>query len=223
MKKIAFVLIYFCVILSIIFVSSIDQTSGFISLVKPEDRSCFEADVCHDISDYKRATQGNAYPYEHCICHGEIPNSSLVVEVKGPRKAVPGETLTFTMTIYGGPGVSYGYGVNASAGSLPKKYPFSPLESNVVEIEYTAPSNPQVVNITFVGLSAGGDQQAIPLTNKTAGDSWNLHKISVEVEEKVVDDKDGSSINYYFIVIIVVLVVLVIILMRSISKKKQKG
>ena len=197
------------------------QSSGFKSLANEDDRSCIEADVCHDISDYRRTTQGAAYPYEHCICHSEIPDSGTLIEVKGPRTVQPGEKVKYTIVIYGGMGVSYGFGINATNGTLNKNYQFSPLETNEIEIEYMAPDIEQTVYITFVGLSSDGDLEVKPVSNETAGDTWNLNKITVEIKKGTNTDEESSMSSFIIILMLVMIIIIILVLIR-IRKGKLK-
>jgi len=205
---------------------AVNPGSGFKSLTDPEDRTCIEEDVCHDISDYKRKTEGEAYPYEHCICHGELPDPSLVVVVEGPRSVEPGSRTTYTARILGGPGVVYGYGINTTNGSLSKNFQFNPRDFNEFQVEFEAPEEPQKVYLTFVGLSADGDNLALPETNQTGGDSWNLNRIPVDVVSAETEDDGGpSSISIMQVIIVVFVAALIVILaliFRISSKKRKK-
>jgi len=196
--------------------------SGFKTISDDEKkRSCIEADVCHDISDYRRTTQGDAFPYEHCICHGEIPDYGTVIEVKGPRTLRPGQQVTYTLIIHGGSGVSYGFGANATAGILDKQFQFSPQQENEFEIKYTAPVEEGEVFITFVGLSADGDLEVKPQSNETAGDTWNLNKIKVDVKEKQDDNDAGYSQQLIIIFALFVVVIIVIVLIKQTRRKSK--
>jgi hypothetical protein len=197
MKGSGVTLIGVTVIFILLFLTGSLPTSGFISVVNEEERSCIETEVCHDISQYVRLTEGDAFPYEHCICHSELPEFSLVVEVKGPRTLKVGDSAIYTLSINGGPGVSYGFGANASNGTLERRIQFTPQESNTFEIEYTAPAEPQDVTIKFVGLSADGDLESIPTNDSYEGDSWNIHTVSVEIVENLPDNSDDSSNDWF--------------------------
>jgi hypothetical protein len=200
-----------------------DQSSGFKSLADEKDRNCIENVVCHDISEFRRSTQGDAYPYEHCICHSEIPDSGTLIEVKGPRTVEPGEEVTYTLVIYGGPGLTFGFGINATNGTLNKNFQFAPQEDNEFEIEYTAPESEQTVFITFVGLSGDGDLEVQPKTNETAGDTWNLNKITIDVKHRqTVSDGDSPTLFYLTIILVVTVIVVVILVKVTTSKSKQK-
>jgi hypothetical protein len=222
MRLPATALILFTIIL-IIFTSVPQQKStGFKSLADDEDKSCIEVVVCHDISEYRRTTQGDAYPYEHCICHSEIPDPGTLIEVKGPRTVEPTEVVMYSVIIHGGDGISYGFAVNATNGTVNKNYQFSPLDKNVIEIEYTAPDTEQTVQITFVGLSSDGDLEVKPEGNDTAGDTWNLNRITVEIKEHTADS-DGGSTPLLVITLILVAVVVFVIILIKINSGKSKG
>jgi hypothetical protein len=219
-------LIYITIILFSIAFAGLESSKGFSTIVtSTEDKdpkSCIESNKCH-LSGYTRLTQGEAFPYEHCLCHGELVDQSLVVEIKGPRTAVTDEKLIYTLIMHGGPGIAYGYSVNASNGYLPKRFHFTPRSENTIEIEYVTPSNPQTVKLTFVGLSADGDWKSRPETNSSiyAGDSWNVHRITIDIVERK-DVKEPESNNFFSFILIIAIIILlltIIILSRRGGKK----
>jgi len=200
-------------------------TTGFKSLADPEDRTCIEEDSCHDISEYQRVTEGEAYPYEHCICHGEIPDPSILVEIKGPRTLAPGAKATYTGKILGGPGVTYGFGINVTNGTLSKNYHFSPLETNEFEFEFTAPAEAQTVYLTVAGLSSDGDTEAIPHTNLTAGDEWNSFRITIKIAHTGDDGSSNEPSTILYLttgLVMIVIVIIILIILKRTQRKRIK-
>ncbi|UCH90094.1 MAG: hypothetical protein JSV49_05480 [Thermoplasmata archaeon] len=222
MNRLAVTIMYFVVIFTVVFLVNLEPSTGFKTLAVEKDRSCIEKDDCHDYPEFQRVMEGEALPYEHCICHSELPQSSLAVEVRGARTVTVNEHITYTVIIRGGPGNIYGYSANATAGSIPQQYHFPPQESQTFEIEYIAPDEPQSVNITFVGFSGDGDTFAQPKDNTSTGDQWNIHIITVEVVEEPPED-DTDIIIAITIIMVLIVVVLIAIILIKIRRKKRRG
>lgn len=210
----------FSIVVIVVVTSSgiLNQSSAFISVDSEKENSCMNT-TCHDLSDYKKTFTVETKPYENCICHSATPDFSLTLEVLGPRKLEPGERTNFTLKIHGGPGVTYGFGVNATNGTLPRNIHKAPLESNTFIIEYIAPAENQSVDIIFSGLSADGDFLPLPKDTNSTGDSWNHRTITLEIiKENTADNgtaagnpSNGSS-NLEFLLIITMVSVPIIIM-----------
>ena len=116
-------------------------------------------------------------------CHGSSATPSVNVLISGPSSLSPNETVTYTLTITGGPAVEAGCNIATSrgtlrlipgdsvlkliAGELTQKTgkPFSG-GSVTFQFSYSAPSTPGTDTLFTVGLSSNkGDS--------SAGDPWN--------------------------------------------------
>jgi len=116
--------------------------------------------------------------YSDCFCHNYTGTPSVNAEIDYPSVVEVCGTYTIKVSIFGGPGVKFGLGVNASYGYA-EPY-FSNSTSNVFRINYTAPSKIGEDELTFAYLSADGDGN---LTN----DTWYAKKIRIKVIQKQTD------------------------------------
>ncbi|MEM2899345.1 MAG: CARDB domain-containing protein, partial [Thermoplasmata archaeon] len=116
--------------------------------------------------------------YSDCFCHNYTGSPSVNVEIEYPSVVEICESRMIKVSIFGGPGLKFGLGVNATFGQA-SPY-FSNSTSNVFIINYTAPSKPCNDELTFAYLSANGDGN---LTN----DTWYAKKIKIKVIQKQTD------------------------------------
>jgi hypothetical protein len=154
------------------------------------------------------APLGDGYvedPQESCgdadtPCHG-VPDPEVEVIIDGPDIVKTDESVTYAITVLGGPSKTYGYFVyftdpdgnsrNIEGDFLFEVDPNSVIrirDSNTFLVEFTPPRNAVHLKMRAVAVSA--DDSGSPL-----GDGWNFAEMDVGVEYPSSVDFPGLDIS----------------------------
>lgn len=118
-----------------------------------------------------------------CICHGSSPTTGVSVNFSGPDSVAMGQTVTFTISVSHGPGITGGFNVAVNTGDInivagdttvrkqdgelththPKLFASDTARWSFT---YTAPNSPTVDTLFATGNSTNND-------NTSDNDEWN--------------------------------------------------
>jgi len=132
-----------------------------------------------------------------CTCHGASPTSGVTVQIIGPDTLEANEKASYQVSISGGPAVSAGTNIAASAGVLsagtglkaignelthtgPKAFSGNKV---IFTFDYTAPGDAGTATLYANGNSVNA-------TGNTSGDQWNFapdKEITVSAVNNVID------------------------------------
>ncbi|MFA7362060.1 MAG: choice-of-anchor V domain-containing protein [Candidatus Kapaibacterium sp.] len=133
---------------------------------------------------------------EGCTCHGPSPTLSVNVSIQGPDSVSYGDTVTFTVSLTGGPLVRGGTNIAAGNGKVILSQSDNSLQSlegspGVFELTHVIPKVPVSGSVTFtfryVAPAAGTKDtlfatgNSVDFTGGNNNDSWNFGENKVIV------------------------------------------